>query len=304
MKMLPVHVWSVALAAVRVPSVMRAGPSTIRRAPPVMIGDERIDMHATRDQDPMCDPNTHRASKSESFAEYMARRSQLDGVVVATNALPAHRQSEVAARMPAPAPSPAPSPAPVSAATEIAARQAELEARRAAALATPSIAVQGGSLRTWAYSSLALEEVQVVLSSEGRPIDAVIELWQGPGNIPYTMRVFAEDGIERPFTAVIATPRTAPSARPRFGDNVDAKPSAAPSTVAIRNTGQLEFPFTARCLVAAVDRPSDECVSSPSDAIQGGALRSYPFDPSVDSVQVLLQTDGRPLYARVEILQV
>merc|ERR1719353_887142 len=40
-----------------------------------------------------------------------------------------------------------------------------------------SILVQGGSLRTWSYRSPAVEQVQVVLGTEGRPLDADIELW-------------------------------------------------------------------------------------------------------------------------------
>ena len=35
-----------------------------------------------------------------------------------------------------------------------------------------SILVQGGSLRTWSYRSPSVEQVQVVLSTEGRPLDA------------------------------------------------------------------------------------------------------------------------------------
>jgi hypothetical protein len=146
-----------------------------------------------------------------------------------------------------------------------------------------SILVQGGSLRTWSYRSPLVEQVQVVLSTEGRPLDADIELWHGPDNTPCKMRVYVENGQLRPFSSVIETPR-------------------GPNTVAIRNIGQLEFPFAADVYANDVEDPSAECTAS-STTIQGGALRTYPFDTSVDAVQVLLKTDGRPLNARIELLQ-
>ena len=37
--------------------------------------------------------------------------------------------------------------------------------------------------------------------------------------------------------------------------------------------------------------------------VQGGAVESFPIDPSVDSVQIFLQTEGRNLEAKVEVLQ-
>jgi hypothetical protein len=155
--------------------------------------------------------------------------------------------------------------------------------RRRQATGDSTILVQGGSLRTWSYRSPAVEQVQVVLSTEGRPLDADIELWHGPDNTPCKMRVYVENGLLRPFSAVIETPR-------------------GPNTVAIRNIGQIEFPIAANVVADIVDAPSPDCVDA-SATIQGGALRTYPFDPTVDSVQVLLQTDGRPLNARIELLQ-
>merc|ERR1712129_418398 len=66
--------------------------------------------------------------------------------------------------------------------------------------------------------------------------------------------------------------------------------------------GQIEFPIAANVIADMVDNPSVDCIGS-STTIQGGALRTYPFDPLVDSVEVLLKTDGRPLNARIELLQ-
>merc|ERR1719482_2708151 len=149
--------------------------------------------------------------------------------------------------------------------------------------ADSTILVQGGSLRTWSYRSPAVEQVQVVLGTEGRPLDADIELWHGPDNTPVKMRVYVENGQMRPFSAVIETPR-------------------GPNTVAIRNIGQIEFPIAANVVADEVDLPSPDAHSF-ATTVQGGALRTYPFDPTVDSVEVLIKTDGRPLNARIELLQ-
>lgn len=149
--------------------------------------------------------------------------------------------------------------------------------------ANEPIPVQGGSLRTWSYRSPLVDEVQVVLSTEGRPLDTDIELWNGPDNTPCRLRVYVENGQLRPFVGVIKTPR-------------------GPNTVAIRNIGQMEFPVDATVHASNVEVPSFDCAAS-ATTIQGGALRTYPFDPLVESVQVLLTTDGRPLHARLELLQ-
>ena len=237
---------------------------------------------ATRDfEPPVVDSSKQQAAivKGETFAEYMAKRNEMAGNVVASevehNSLP----SKEAAPLPVP-------PTPPAAAMP------------------PTVHVQGGSLRTWSFRNPNLEAAQVVLSSEGRPIEATIELWQGPGNIPWKMKAYVEDGLRLPFSTVIATPSSGHDIKPSFGDNVNTKPGGGvPNTVAIRNEGALEFPFAAVVVVQDVDQPSSECLSSPSMTIQGGALRSFPFDPSVSSVQILLETDGRPLFAKVEILQ-
>jgi len=152
--------------------------------------------------------------------------------------------------------------------------------------AIPEVTVQGGSLKTWTFKSHAVERVQVVLKTEGRPLDADVELWAGPDNTPHKMRVYVENGSSRPFSTVLETPR-------------------GPNTVAIRNIGQMEFPMAAQVEAVSSEEALDGEMRPTHGpmTIQGGALRTFPFDPMVDSVQVLLRTDGRPLNARVELLQ-
>jgi len=147
------------------------------------------------------------------------------------------------------------------------------------------VTVQGGSLRTW---SIDAERVQVFMKTDGRPLNANIELWNGPDNTPLKMGIYVEDGDSRPFSAVIETPR---------GHNA----------IAIRNTAQMEFPLGACVEADAGKDPARITTSSSgkvaSKTIQGGAVHTYPFSSSVASVQVLLKTEGRPMSARIELLQ-
>jgi hypothetical protein len=148
---------------------------------------------------------------------------------------------------------------------------------------TTPILVQGSSLRTWSFATPIIERVVVKLGTEGRPLTANIELWHGPDNTPQKFRVYTENGAMRPVRVMMETPR---------GYN----------SIAIRNTGHLEFPLTAS-LEAEMGNPYLDIPGQAFRTVQGGALVTYPFEPTVESVKVLIKTDGRPLNARIELLQ-
>jgi hypothetical protein len=148
------------------------------------------------------------------------------------------------------------------------------------------ITIQGGSLRTWSYSNPTVKRVFVSMKTDGRPLDADVEIWQGPDNTPYKMKIYVEDGAKRTFSAYIDTPRS-------------------PTTIAIKNIGHMEFPLLATVRAEKEVGGAGLIAANgiKGDVIQGGALRTYPFEPNVDSVAVLIKTDGRPLNARIELLQ-
>merc|ERR1719398_256716 len=141
------------------------------------------------------------------------------------------------------------------------------------------VQIQGETLRTWAFKSPAVEKVQVELGTEGRPLEATVEVWNAAGNTPFQARVYSEDGEIRPISAVLEIPR-------------------GPSTVAVRNIGQMEFPMAALVTEEFAAGPSGEHQDA-AQYIQGGALKTYPLDPTVDAVEVLLTTGGMPMNARI-----
>jgi hypothetical protein len=140
--------------------------------------------------------------------------------------------------------------------------------------------VQGGSLQTW---SSDYERMNVQLQSQGRPLYADVELWEGPNNTPQSMRLYSEDGYSRPIQAGFDT----------RGYN----------TMSIRNTGPMEYPMDAGVRGGYTQTSRRSSDYRMSESVQGGALRTFLFGHSVNSVQVELHTDGLPLMATVELWQ-
>lgn len=143
--------------------------------------------------------------------------------------------------------------------------------------------IQGGSLRTMP-SPYHSEQSHVYLGTEGRPLDADFEVWNGPDNTPTKMRVYSEDGRLRPFNAMVRTPY-----------------SSGGNTMSVRNTGSLESPMYGGAMPYRPGCGGGRINTANMQDVQGGSLNTWPLDPSVGSVKVSIETDGRPMMAVVEL---
>lgn len=169
--------------------------------------------------------------------------------------------------------------------------------------------IQGGSRRTF-NAPYDRDLSHVFLETDGRPLDTEIEIWDGPNNTPTRLKVYSEDGRMRPINAIIENPLK----------------GMRGNTMSVRNTGPMEFPINAgvgsvggsmqqfrngRSLAGSegaylserdlngFTRPSPSMARG--ETVQGGALRTFPLDYSVEAVQVTLTTDGLPMNAKVEL---
>ena len=175
------------------------------------------------------------------------------------------------------------------------------EARQAWWDSTPNDRVQGGSRRT--YSAPADRDMShVFLETDGRPLDAEFEVWDGPNNAPSKLKVYSEDGRMRPFNAYMENPNK----------------NRRDETLTVRNSGAMEFPINAA--VGSVGSGqlagSESSYISENDLqgfrrptpstkrgerVQGGALKTFPLDYSVEAAQVTITTEGLPMNAKVEL---
>lgn len=160
------------------------------------------------------------------------------------------------------------------------------------ALNRNTVIIQGNSLRTWSVVSSTYKKVHLSITTDGRPLNANIELWHGPDYTPAKMSVYVEDGLLTPFNTIIVT-----------------KPGT--NTVAVVNKSPLEFPLMASLAGGKEDDPTTLLyaanllpkVGEPRLIQGGGAVASFPFDPAIEQVQVCLKADERNLKGRVELMQ-
>jgi hypothetical protein len=146
--------------------------------------------------------------------------------------------------------------------------------------------VEGKTRKTWQFNDLSQDRVQLAVTSEGRPVDAEIQLWIGPDWTPFMMKAYSEDGKLRPIQTLVGT------------RNKEAM-------IEVRNVGSSEFPFKAAANYAKgtmATLPKEIPANTQGERVDGGALKSYPLDPSAQQLEVVLNTDGRQLNAKIEIL--
>jgi hypothetical protein len=173
---------------------------------------------------------------------------------------------------------------------------------------------------------------QVYLTTEGRPLDASVELYEGPNNTPTRLRVYSEDGRLRPFRTTVAS---APGAHHYRGNGVSVRndgPLAFPVMASVQNTRQQQHHHQQqRSAITTRNNNHNSIVDNNSmmggsgyyarqqqqqyqqqqqrstapkterKTVQGGSLKTFTIPESVPAVQVVIVTDGMPMYANVEL---
>lgn len=151
---------------------------------------------------------------------------------------------------------------------------------------SPNEKIEGTSRHTWSMSDASREMVQIAMQSNGRPINGDVELWIGPDWTPVTIKCHSEDGREYPVQTLVGTRNKA-------------------ANIEVLNTGPYTMPFTAAVsyaippLADARHRVAEE---NDGRYMEGGSVYHWSFAPEIDQLMVLLETEGKQLNAKIELL--
>jgi len=146
--------------------------------------------------------------------------------------------------------------------------------------------VEGKTRKTWAFNDPSKDRVQVAVSTAGRPINTDVQLWIGPDWTPFSVKCYSQDGRARPVQTLVGTRNKA-------------------AMIEVLNVGEYEFPIEAAANYAKdpmAKIPQEIPATTAGERIDGGALRSFPLDASAEQLEVVLNTDGKQLHARIELL--
>lgn len=153
----------------------------------------------------------------------------------------------------------------------------------------PVVIQGGGMLRTWSLPTQT-EFAEVLMKTDDRTLNVNFDLWEGPDNTPQSMKLYIGYGNKRPIRNIVATP----------GDN---------NAFAIRNIGPLEYPVDACVGLDEGSAGLESLVKSLTEnpdvgsLIQGGSISNTPCEQAISSVAIMIKSDGRPVNAKIELLQ-
>jgi len=191
--------------------------------------------------------------------------------------------------------------------------------------------IQGGSRHT--YSAPHNRDAShTFIESDGRPLDVEMELWDGPNNTPTRVKMYSEDGRMRPMNILTENPQrgrgntmsvrnVGPMEFPinagvgsigggmqggyNGGGSVQMQGGGMQGAMMDAGSGMSQRQGLAGNEGAYMPEHGFTSPSSPSmkrgERVQGGALKTFPLDYSVEAVQVTITSQGMPVNAKVEL---